>query len=802
MAEPAKRPSNDDRIKAAQWFARQGFGIFPVWSTSPSGACRCPKGGHCGEPGKHPMTAHGFQDATTDPSRIRTFLSAASEPNYGMICPDGVFAWDLDTDEVRERLARQEGVSGPLPPTLRTDTAKGQHVFWRWPEGHPRPIHQMFGMVTRWGSGRNAGYVIGPHSVHSTGAEYRPAKGSPFEIATLPDTWAVAALGDSDTVRISGQRDPEDVGIGQRHDYLRDLARLYAGTVRDPAALFAAVWSKNLELSTPKSEEEVRRAIGDVLTRFAADPIEQDPETGEIQRVPSDDPGMMTWRDDSLSFPTPPAPVAYGGTLGECVRSLLEGTDASPVAILASLTAFCGALMPAWGYWHTQHTSSPFMALVGKTSIGRKGTAMYRVRDALGYALGMDTVNRVRFDGIASGEALVKALLDRASDTYGNPNGILFEEEYGSFLAASGREGSQLDPRMRSAFDGKSMAHRRISGNILVPEPYYLSGLVGITPTELREKIGNAAFKSGSGNRWLWLPVERRDARVRAQEPILPEDLSSALVVAHLANVKAPPRIGLAGAADDLLSEYDAFLRAETVGNEADMTRRYGVIAFRVGLVHAAVERSSIVTVQHIERALALTEYARRGLEWTFGAAAGDASATHLLRMLLEADDHTLAHGVISKYFLRDNIKRQAAIDDLQRLGLAEVIVVRTNGRKRTELRLRPQRRDFRDFSALFATEVVRDTRAEVAEAPNERETDETGLRESRAEGARKVRESPAWKAPCVDYEAHRDDHRQTADGWVCPACHPGLCQWCGAGPFLSLDFHSRHTATHERSDA
>ncbi len=70
--------------------------------------------------------------------------------------------WDVDTDEERERLARLEKRHGPLPDTLRDTTAHGEHLFWCWPDGLPRPLRRMFGLVTRWGSGRQAGYVIGP----------------------------------------------------------------------------------------------------------------------------------------------------------------------------------------------------------------------------------------------------------------------------------------------------------------------------------------------------------------------------------------------------------------------------------------------------------------------------------------------------------------------------------------------------------------------------------------------------------------------------------------------------------------
>src|SRR5512136_746756 len=95
-AVTGSRPTAEDRIRAATWFADRGFGVFSVWSADPDGTCRCPKRAACGSPGKHPIGRQGFLEHTRDPERIRTLLSAASEPNYGLVCPDGVFVLDVD----------------------------------------------------------------------------------------------------------------------------------------------------------------------------------------------------------------------------------------------------------------------------------------------------------------------------------------------------------------------------------------------------------------------------------------------------------------------------------------------------------------------------------------------------------------------------------------------------------------------------------------------------------------------------------------------------------------------------------
>lgn len=774
-------PTTDDRIRAALWFAGHGFGIFPVWSTS-NGQCRCPAGPTCTSPGKHPITANGFKDATTDESRIRTFLSAGSEPNYGMLPPDGVFVWDVDTDDERARLAALEARHGPLPATLRDDTGNGQHLFLRWPEGLPRPIHKMFGLVTRWGSGAAQGYVVGPLSVHVSGRVYRSAADTTGDIATLPDAWARAAVeGEGHSFTVGGPRPAEDVKVGGRHDWLRDRARWYSGTLRDPDVLFAAVWAENEKLAQPKTREEVVRAIGDALSKFAADPVEQDPETGQEQVVHGEAVGLLSPRSEEELFPAPVAPVAFDGLLGECVGEVLDGTDASDVGILASLLAFCGVLMPAKGYFQGDQTTSPFVALVGTTGDGRKGTAMRRAQDALSLAIQANKVNEVLLDGVNSGEGLIKAISERREPA----TGLLFEEEYASLLASQGREGSTLDSKMRVLFDGRQLSNRRAKDSESVHD-YWVAGLISVTPHELRSRMPPNFMKSGSGNRWLWVPVQRRPVVSRNTPPILPPELATRLVEAYRDNGRRPPELATAQAVSDVLAEYDAFLRSGAVGIAFDMTRRFPAIAYRIALIHATLERSNVVRLDHAYRGLALTEYARSGLEWVFGKSVGDEDTTLLARHL-EAEG-VLSHGVISKYLIRTPTRRQAAADELQRLGIATVRQVGTKGRKRTELVwVERPKANFRDFSALFGTEPTPPTphlsvekRAEGAEK----------VRESRAEGAQNRAEVDVvdlttgevattttgdWLRPCGDYTAHQDHHRNTRGGWVCTACEAVL---------------------------
>ncbi|HET7128948.1 MAG TPA: bifunctional DNA primase/polymerase [Gaiellaceae bacterium] len=229
---------------------------------------------------------HGFRDASTDAAAARTFLTNAGHPNYGVVFPEGSDVVVLDLDggsDARsgwqadwQRLYDDLGPPG-LTYIVRTPSG-GRHAYYRWrtdlygamPDGD-----EMLGWTVRkpW-----KGYVVGPGSTVN-GQTYEPV-GLP-SIADLPEAWVRAAqrerkaTPESPTITIKG---PQLIKTGARHAYLRDQARYLRGVGLSGEALFSAVMELNRQLPEPKSEDDVRRAIGDVEERFQPDEI--DPETG------------------------------------------------------------------------------------------------------------------------------------------------------------------------------------------------------------------------------------------------------------------------------------------------------------------------------------------------------------------------------------------------------------------------------------------------------------------------------------------------------------------------------------------
>jgi hypothetical protein len=660
----ATAPRHVDPVAAATYFVEQlGFTAFPVWG-SKAGRCGCgdPHDG-TGRPdygpdniGKHPATGRGgFKNATSDVAKIRTFLANPGTPNYGLNAPDGVLAVDVDGAKDLARWEELQALHGPLPITLTTTTAHGRHYFYRWPDSAgPMPRGKLFEYVVRR---HDDGYVIGPGSVHPSGVTYdtlRQPSGMPYDIAELPLAWAQAATEKKSRLQLVVGGLP---GKGHRHDWLRDTARLFAGTVRDPDALRAAVLVENAKLAEPKSEAEVDKAIGEVLQRFPADPVEVDPETGAAVRAT---PRRIYAEDIELAmpatapFPVLPDPIAFGGLAGAAVESLANVTSASSVGMLMTLVAAWGGIFGSRTQYHGDQPSILFAVLIGETGRARKGTTTSAVWSAMTHALASGFVSipitSARWDGLASGEALVRILNEaKGSDAAKPVYGLIVEEEFERLLRRMrSSEGYQstLDTYLRQVFDARMIQHITASKTLRVYPPYGVSILGNVTRETLRQNVTPDMARSGFANRFLWCPIEERDVDVSGAAPWRFNDEIARSLIDARAAWTGGQSIELDSDALELLNDYGSHLRG-IAGMVGAMGARLHVIAARVALVHAALDRSMTIGRPLVERAIALTEYTRSGLRWSFRNDIGDEDANALYSAILAASSDRDSGGFV-----------------------------------------------------------------------------------------------------------------------------------------------------------
>jgi hypothetical protein len=176
----------------ALWLQRH-LGAF-VFAVDHPALPRCAGAHRPGQPcdgtrGKHPC-GRWTRDSTADPAVIRAAL-ARGPRNLGIDCgKSGLLVIDEDTPGAFGHYARRIGEV--LPVTFTVSTGKGRHIYFRQPAG------PLLGNRAGALSGRgidvrgHGGFVVGPGSVHYTGAAYTPAE--PSTPAAPAPGWLIAAL--------------------------------------------------------------------------------------------------------------------------------------------------------------------------------------------------------------------------------------------------------------------------------------------------------------------------------------------------------------------------------------------------------------------------------------------------------------------------------------------------------------------------------------------------------------------------------------------------------------------------------
>jgi putative DNA primase/helicase len=271
-------------LEAALNYARRGWAVFPCHSTDAGGNCSCGKPG-CASAGKHPRTAHGLKDATTDEATIREWWAASPDANVAInMGASGLVGIDIDTkhgqpgDETWHAVKAELGV---IEDTVIVETPnKGLHLWYR-------TTSNRIGCDTNGeliGSGVDVkgegGYLLVPPS-SIAGVEYVFALGhGPERIGDLPPAlaerlaFAKERTGYGNGKQAASSADPRE----HRNDFLTAQAGFMRRQGMPAKQIFAALVAINAEryhnhANGPLPEAEVR-AIAHGMERYAPPPAE------------------------------------------------------------------------------------------------------------------------------------------------------------------------------------------------------------------------------------------------------------------------------------------------------------------------------------------------------------------------------------------------------------------------------------------------------------------------------------------------------------------------------------------------
>ena len=254
-------PARDSQIlRATLAYAAAGWEMYPIWSVDKEGKCTCSKQAACENPGKHPATARGFKDASSNPERIREMFSRLPEPSIGLRTgrDSGVVALDQDPRHGGfDSLDRLEAEHDELPDTrLHHTGGGGVHSLFRYPEGVELKSKVLAPGLELKAEG--SGIVL-PPSNHASGGRYRALNATPLaplpswvlELVLKPELRVLEGEGQGAPHAETRYRLPGRIEVNTRNSELCS----YAGSLRahgwEPADIFAELLQVNRERCVP-----------------------------------------------------------------------------------------------------------------------------------------------------------------------------------------------------------------------------------------------------------------------------------------------------------------------------------------------------------------------------------------------------------------------------------------------------------------------------------------------------------------------------------------------------------------------
>jgi hypothetical protein len=252
-----------DMIAQALRYAARGWAVFPC--------------GWQGEGRKHPLTEHGFLDASRDFSVIEAWWRQWPKANVGL--PTGALS-NIDALDIDPRhggdvsLAALEAQYGRLPTTVRAFTGGGgNHVLFRHRPGITNARGELPVGIDVRGDG---GYILAAPSIHPNGRAYAwdvDAHPDETELADWPE-WLFEII-------LSGRRHrapelPENwrrlvadgVSEGRRNEAIARLAGHLLRKRLDPYVALDLCQAWNFHRCRPPlPDQEVARTVESIAAR-------------------------------------------------------------------------------------------------------------------------------------------------------------------------------------------------------------------------------------------------------------------------------------------------------------------------------------------------------------------------------------------------------------------------------------------------------------------------------------------------------------------------------------------------------
>jgi hypothetical protein len=672
--------------QAAVELAARGYYVFPLRPRT-----------------KEPLTGKGgFHHATRDERKILQWWDRYPDANIGVACgASGIVAFDVDSKhgaDPDDVLAEYDVGAAPIVrtgeapepsakyPRSLAGVRGGQAIF----RGSlPTKELSLAGTETR---GEGAYIVVAP-SVHPSGVEYVGALPPVADLPPVPD-WLPTLL---PTASSNGAASPvgETIPKGTQHKTLVSLAGSMRRRGMGEEEIAAALKVTNRQrLEDPAPDANIEEIARSVCTLY------QPAEPSRNGHHP-EPPAQAPW-------PDPLAPEAFHGPAGEFVERVAPHSEADLPALLLQYLAAAGNLFghgPHVRVEGDQHPARLFVALVGESAKGRKGTAWSRARQ-IAAKVDPDWAERIG-GGLGSGEGPLWAVRDELIKTVpvkekGKATGrfveettdpgvtdkrlLIVETELSRHFDVMGRQGNTLSETVRRLWDGGVIRSMTKNSPLKATDPHV--SLVGhVSRDELRRKMTDTEAANGWGNRILWVAVRRRQklpfgGDLGYEDLVVMQQALAAAVDAvrgwgEQAMTFAPDAAGLWEQA------YNGELSVDRPGMVGAITARAEAQTLRIAVCYALLDQSARIELPHLRAALAVWKYAAASAAWAFGDQLGDPLADTIRDALTRAGQRGLSRSEIFALLGRNQPAERidSALITLVGRGLARFVNEQTGGR-------------------------------------------------------------------------------------------------------------------------
>lgn len=358
---------------------------------------------------------------------------------------------------------------------------------------------------------------------------------------------------------------------------------------------------------------------------------------GEQPTISATSVNKVTTRKSSAPIDADKA--AYHGPIGDLAEAYRGQTEAHPIAIL--VMGLCGAgncigRNPFFRVGRTKHYTIENAMVVGSSSYGRKGTAQDCADDVF-RDVDPEWVEYNRLTSLSSGEGLVDAVRDAKGDDPGIVDKRLWvvSTEMSEIFRVLQRDGSTLSPKLRAAYDGKSLHVQTRKSPLHATDPHI--SVCGHAPQDELIKLlrNNPELTNGFCNRFLVVWTYRY---CQLPDGGHPDGAEIERIVRRLKEV-----IGVATNVGQMVRDEQASklwraiyadLNQELPGIRGTFLARGPCHCLRLSMLYALLDGSATIRKVHLEAALAIWRYVEQSVAFIFGDSTGDKIADNILQAI------------------------------------------------------------------------------------------------------------------------------------------------------------------------